>query len=239
MGKPVAPEPDAGFLSRWSRRKAQAREGEPPLPEPTAAAPEPAAQVKPAARSAADSLSGHDLAHGQLARPVQAVQPGPSVNDKGDEAAGPASPEAPPPPTLAEAAALDSQADFTRFVARGVAPEVKNAALKKLFADPHFNVMDGLDTYIDDYGKPDPLPASMLRKMAQARFLGLFTDDDEAPASTPAITAAASSTGPVASPAPPTATAPHEDPDLRLQPDHAAGREDPAPSADGDARREP
>jgi hypothetical protein len=39
-----------------------------------------------------------------------------------------------------------------------VAPEVKNAAFKKLFADPHFNVMDGLDIYIDDYSKPDPLP---------------------------------------------------------------------------------
>jgi hypothetical protein len=33
---------------------------------------------------------------------------------------------------------------------------VRNAALKKLFTDPHFNVMDGLDVYIDDYGKPDP-----------------------------------------------------------------------------------
>ena len=30
--------------------------------------------------------------------------------------------------------------------------------MKKLFSDPHFNVMDGLDTYIDDYGKPDPIP---------------------------------------------------------------------------------
>jgi hypothetical protein len=62
-------------------------------------------------------------------------------------------------------------------VAEGVAPEVKNAALKKLFTDPHFNVMDGLDTYIDDYGKPDPLPAGMLRRMAQSQLLGLFDDD--------------------------------------------------------------
>ena len=52
--------------------------------------------------------------------------------------------------------------------------------MKKLFADPHFNVMDGLDTYIDDYGKPDPIPAAMLRKMAQAKFLGLFDDEPEA-----------------------------------------------------------
>ena len=40
--------------------------------------------------------------------------------------------------------------------------------MKKLFADPHFNVMDGLDTYIDDYGKPDPIPQSMLRQLDQS-----------------------------------------------------------------------
>ena len=61
-----------------------------------------------------------------------------------------------------------------------MAPEVRNAAMKKLFADPHFNVMDGLDTYIDDYSIPDPLPASMLRKMVSAQFLNLF--DQEKPA---------------------------------------------------------
>lgn len=82
-------------------------------------------------------------------------------------------------PTLADVAALSAQSDYTRFVARGVTPEVKNAALKKLFADPHFNLMDGLDTYIDDYGKPDPLPAGMLRQMVQSHLLRLFDDDKE------------------------------------------------------------
>ena len=43
--------------------------------------------------------------------------------------------------------------------------------MKKLFADPHFNVMDGLDTYIDDYAKPDPIPPAMLRQLASAKFL--------------------------------------------------------------------
>jgi hypothetical protein len=37
--------------------------------------------------------------------------------------------------------------------------------------------MDGLDTYIDDYGKPDPLPAGMLRQMVQSQLLGLFDDE--------------------------------------------------------------
>jgi hypothetical protein len=55
-------------------------------------------------------------------------------------------------------------------MARGVTTDVRNAAVKKLFADPHFNVMDRLDIYIDDYSQPDPLPAAMLRQMVSARF---------------------------------------------------------------------
>ena len=46
--------------------------------------------------------------------------------------------------------------------------DVRNAAMKKLFADPHFNVMDGLDIYIGDYTQPDPLPEGMLAQMAGA-----------------------------------------------------------------------
>ena len=57
-------------------------------------------------------------------------------------------------------------------MAPDVSGEVKNAALKKLFGDPHFNVMDGLDVYIDDYSKPDPLPAAVARQLAQTAFLG-------------------------------------------------------------------
>jgi hypothetical protein len=53
-----------------------------------------------------------------------------------------------------------------------VDPGVRRAALKKLFADPRFNVMDGLDTYIDDYSKPDPLPEGWLEKMTQVARLG-------------------------------------------------------------------
>ena len=91
----------------------------------------------------------------------------------------------PPPPTLADAQALTSDSDFKPFVARGVAPEVRNAAMKKLFADPHYNVMDGLDIYIGDYSIPDPLPASMLRQMASAQFLGFFDDEKKTQESAP------------------------------------------------------
>jgi len=63
-------------------------------------------------------------------------------------------------------------------------------ALKKLFHDPHFNVMDGLDTYIDDYSKPDPLPAAMLATLRQAQKILEWAK--ETPEETEAKRAAAS-----------------------------------------------
>jgi len=141
--------------------------------------------------------------------------------------------EAPPLPTLADVAALTHESDYSRFVATGVDETVKRAALKKLFTDPHFNVMDGLDTYIDDYGKPDPIPEAMLRQMNQSHFLGLFDDEkteqDEQDAVPPTVTT--DGAPPVALPESaadaPTA-APDENTDLQLQPDDAAGRPGPA-----------
>lgn len=83
-------------------------------------------------------------------------------------------------PTLADAQALTAESDFKPFMGRGVAPDVRNTAMKKLFTDPHFNAMDGLDTYIDDYSKPDPLPEGMLRQMASAHFMGFFDHEKDA-----------------------------------------------------------
>ncbi|QLQ01384.1 MAG: DUF3306 domain-containing protein [Burkholderiaceae bacterium] len=84
-----------------------------------------------------------------------------------------------PPPSLADALVLPAGADVRAFMARNVAPEVRAAAVKKLFADPHFNVMDGLDIYIDDYTRPSPLPAALLREMQSAQALGLFDAPQE------------------------------------------------------------
>jgi hypothetical protein len=70
---------------------------------------------------------------------------------------------------------LNFESDFTGFLRANVEESVKRAALKKLFSDPRFNVMDGLDTYIDDYSKNDPIPDEMLKQLEHARstFLGL------------------------------------------------------------------
>lgn len=93
-----------------------------------------------------------------------------------------------PPLTLQDVQALTPQSDFRAFAARGVAPEVRNAAMKKLFTDPHYNVMDRMDIYIDDYSVADPLPLAMARQMVGAQFLKLF-DETAADAQPPVVVA--------------------------------------------------
>jgi hypothetical protein len=227
---------ESNFLSRWSRRKVQAREGVAP-PEPPAA-------------PAATGNAAPPLPPVTVAPP--ATLPALSVDTAAAPAAAAPERSQPPPPTLADVDTLTRESDFSRFVAPGVDGEVKNAALKKLFADPHFNVMDGLDTYIDDYSKPDPLPASMLRKMAQAAFLGLV--DPEPPSAAGAAAIPEAAVAPVAvtptaqapnaevEPAPlgsATTPEPDEDTDLRLQPHDAAGRGGAENGAAADIERQP
>lgn len=211
------------FFSRWSRRKAQVREGLKPE--------DPAAVVSPE--------QDLPVADRRLPEPSARQEvPGPAPGEQ------PAQAESlPPPPTLEDVARLTTESDFSPFVARHVPSEVRNAAVKKLFSDPHFNVMDGLDIYIDDYGRADPLPASMLRQLVQARGLGLFRE--ETPATPASAVADSGAAPPDADPAPapahdsesdpaPDAAAPplppDEDPDLQLQPHDVAG-------PDGDRRR--
>ncbi|CAN7432549.1 DUF3306 domain-containing protein [Variovorax paradoxus] len=204
------------FFGRWSRRKQEARE-EVPLP--------PAAQEVEVEEAA--------VARIDTAAPLPAA--GQSAEASGEI----------PPPTLADAEALTPESDFRPFMARNVAPEVKNTAFKKLFADPQFNVMDGMDTYIDDYSQSTPIPDSVLRQMASAKFLRLFEHEEEAevqqapavPAETPQAAAPpdmAQSEPPeeflpsqqVANVQPASQKTDDHNADLRLQPDDAARAED-------------
>jgi hypothetical protein len=202
-----------GFFSRWSQRKEAVRKGKELAEEP--------APVVARGSSPQPSPQGGE----------RAGLPLPLAGESGGE--GPTAPE--PPPTLEDAQALTKDSDFSRFVRPGVAPEVKTAAFKKLFSDPHFNVMDGLDVYIDDYGKPDPLPPEMLRKMVSARFLKLFDDEeDEEAGESPTAGASPDAALPesVAQSGSRTVQAlppaeDHADPDLRLQQDDAPGPEGP------------
>jgi len=151
-------ESPAGFLSRWSRRKADVREGR-PLDEP-----KPVPSVGTAQTRTPQALTPSAAPAEHKEAPVDA-QPAQSQ----------------PAPTLADVQQLTAESDYTGFLVRGVAPDVKNAAMKKLFTDPHFNVMDRMDIYIDDYSQPDPLPMAMLRQMTSAKTLNLFDEEAQKP----------------------------------------------------------
>ena len=72
-------------------------------------------------------------------------------------------------PELPAIDSLTFESDFKAFMHSKVEESVKRAALKKLFSDPRFNVMDGLDTYIDDYTKAEPISEDLLAKLDHAR----------------------------------------------------------------------
>jgi hypothetical protein len=143
------------FFSRWSRRKQGLEKGEAPQPDPVVPqAPGVHAGVnataQPSANPAATALRKTD------SHPVTSPADGQ---------------QQPPLPTLEDVQSLTPNSDFQTFMREGVPGEVRNAAMKKLFTDPHFNVMDGLDIYIGDYNTPDPLPAGMLEKNGGRRVV--------------------------------------------------------------------
>lgn len=126
-------------------------------------------------------------------------------------------PEAAPPPAepapLPPVESLTIESDFTPFLSQKVDETVKRAALRKLFSDPRFNVMDGLDVYIDDYSKPDPVPEGFLDKLADV-YKTLEEKAAEPAAPADATVAEAEAPPPAADPAP----KPGEDSDEREGP---------------------
>ncbi|NJS35497.1 MAG: DUF3306 domain-containing protein [Brachymonas sp.] len=230
LDKTSTPE-ESGFLSRWSQRKQALKKGE-VLAEPIAPL---SKEIKPneaiasinTAQSAPDLVVSHE--------PIKVE-------------------ENPPAPTMQDVHSLTPASDFKPFMRTDVAPEVKNAAMKQLFKDPHFNVMDMMDVYVDDYYKPDPLPPEMLRKMAVTQFLGFWKEEEEAAeklAEEKAREDAGKQVDENVAQSEPENTTPsesetteesqassiealaneHDHPDLQLQPDDAARREGIKPSA--------
>ena len=197
-------ESEGGFFSRWSQRKQAVKLGlaeEDKIPDQTAD--KTLAKIQPPVPTSSAPLA--------------------KVNSNSAEKTD----EPPQLPTLADVEKLTPQSDFSSFMTQGVTPEVRNAAMKKLFTDPHYNVMDGLDIYIGDYNTPDPMPEGMLAKMVGAQFLGLVkAPEDVAQSGTPDINSELAKEEEL----PPTAdtseplennSAHHDHTHLRLQPNHA------------------
>jgi len=83
------------------------------------------------------------------------------------------------PPKLPPVEELTIDSDFKGFFHPKVDEDVRRGALRKLFSDPHFNVMDGLDVYIDDYSKTEPIPAAMLAGLKQAQRIFEWAAEDK------------------------------------------------------------
>lgn len=135
------------FLTRWSRRKLAAER----------AAERPAEDLEPGAAAALPTKDGNELAAPAAAASVRAPAPeqDPAVTT-----------EVPLPPIDS----LDGlRSDYEAFFKQPVAEELRRAALKKLFADPHFNQMDMMDVYVDDYTQFEPLTAALRMRLPSAR----------------------------------------------------------------------
>lgn len=74
-------------------------------------------------------------------------------------------------PTQEDVEKLTRDSDYSVFMAQGVDESVRRSAMKKLFSDPHFNVMDGLDVYIEDFTKFEPITPAVLASLNHAKNL--------------------------------------------------------------------
>ena len=74
-------------------------------------------------------------------------------------------------PTQQDVEQLTQDSDYSVFMAQGVDESVRRSAMKKLFSDPHFNIMDGLDVYIEDFTKFEPISPAMLASLSHAKNL--------------------------------------------------------------------
>jgi hypothetical protein len=151
------------FISRWSRRKLASEAG---AAGPTADA----IPVQTGIQSAGAAGPTADAISAQAGTPSEASTL-PGVLSASPQSVEPTSFEPLPP-----VESLTPESDFTPFMKPEVDPALRRQAFKKLMEDPRYNVMDGLDVYIDDYSKADPLPEGWLEKMSQVRYLGIFKE---------------------------------------------------------------
>jgi len=76
--------------------------------------------------------------------------------------------EAPPLPRIEE---LTPESDFRPFMNASVDPATRRDALKKLFADAHFNTPDPFEPFSDDLTKAETISPEMLKTLNQAKKL--------------------------------------------------------------------
>jgi hypothetical protein len=133
------------FVSRWSRRKIEARKTE-----------EKPAETKPSSQPAAPAAAA-------VANAGAAAVP----------SGAPAPRELPPLESLKGLAS-----EYTEFLKPDVDENLRRSALKKLFADPHFENFERFEAYCEDFTKGEPIPLAMLKTLEHAKGL-LFGDEEK------------------------------------------------------------
>ena len=89
-----------------------------------------------------------------------------------------APPGAPAPRELPPLESLKGLAsEYTEFLKPGVDENLRRSALKKLFADPHFENFERFEAYCEDFTKGEPIPLAMLKTLEHAKGL-LFGDEE-------------------------------------------------------------
>src|SRR6266436_5823882 len=102
---------------------------------------------------------------------------GPAVSAVPAHAAA-APPGAPAPRELPPLESLKGLAsEYTEFLKPGVDENLRRSALKKLFADPHFENFERFEAYCEDFTQGEPIPLAMLKTLEHAK--GLLFDDEE------------------------------------------------------------
>ena len=83
-----------------------------------------------------------------------------------------------PAPPLQPVEELKPDSDFTPFMNPKVDGATRSAALKKLFADAHYNVPDPFEAYSGDWTAGEPIPMEMLKTLNHAKKL-LFDEPEK------------------------------------------------------------
>jgi len=99
----------------------------------------------------------------------------PAVSNAGDAAAPPGASAPRELPPLESLKGLASE--YTEFLKPGVDENLRRSALKKLFADPHFENFERFEAYCEDFTQGEPIPLAMLKTLEHAK--GLLFDDEE------------------------------------------------------------
>jgi len=100
-----------------------------------------------------------------------------------------------PAPTVDDAQALGVGADVRRYLQADVSEAARHLALKKLFAEPQYNVISDMDDYVEDFSQLATLNAQEVSQLEQFKSLNPLKD--------PFPTAPAATTAPVADPSAP------------------------------------